>query len=130
MMLVDKLLGVQLDWAVAKAAGKLIEGEPHPSRHVVMTQGGPHQKWYMLCVSAPDLQRFSPSTNATQAVELMEQARIASLPQGVAGTKHSWLAHTTGVHCYGPTMIVAGMRAYVKHKVGNVIELPEELLYE
>ena len=105
------LIGPALDWAVAKC--EEIERNPigHPAH-------------------------FSPSTNWSQAGPIIEREEISVINKAfLAGTMHAenglWMAYsaesTLGQSVFGFTPLVAAMRRYVSRKLGDEIEIPDEL---
>ena len=115
-MKVNELQGAALDWAVAKC-----EGEPVGS---FLDGIVPH----------PDYNKFYPSTDWAQGGPIIEREKI-----GVWWATHyvdddgqeygnHWYAETAeGLVGDGPTPLIAAMRCYVASKLGDEIELPEEL---
>lgn len=99
----SKLIGEQLDWAVAKAKG-----------------WSTHLPWDDRCV---------PSTDWSQGGPIIEREEIATRP-----TRFGWEAVTEQSDYYsvcrlfGPTALIAAMRCYVASKLGDEVEIPEELL--
>ncbi len=97
----SKLLGQQLDWAVAKC-----KGQPN------------------LVLYEPQL--FTPSIDWTQGGPILEQEKICTdyLLDG------RWLAISRLDHSrqgLGPTLLIAGMRCYVDSQLGEIVEIPEGL---
>lgn len=125
----SELTGAALDWAVAKADGSLpfdkdgavcwrddergnvIRAAWTPSTD--WSQGGPIIKRELLAVDpVTDAMAFSPAFYAM-------------------GGTHGWVAAACREgHCYayGPTPLIAAMRCYVASKLGDEIDIPEELL--
>ena len=99
------LTGAALDWAVAKCeVGAEFIGEIDD----------PH--FY--------------STDWALGGEIIERERIA-----ITGTNFpwwecdsGWYAHIGDCYSHGTTPLIAAMRCYVASKLGNEIELPEELM--
>jgi hypothetical protein len=107
----SELTGAALDWAVAKCEGKFFaeEGEKFkPS--------------------------YSPSTDWAQGGPIIEGEKIDVIadPNG----KDVWmgqlyatrLAGNKVVRAYGPTPLIAAMRCYVASKLGDTVEVPQELI--
>ena len=122
-MKTSELTGTALDWAAAKAdenlfpAGdvRLIDGG------VIIIHAGGHEE-------ADHWSRYSPSTDWALAGPIIEREQI-----GVGYTTEggeTWLAAMTDDPFYisGPTALVAAMRCYVASKLGDDVELPEELI--
>jgi hypothetical protein len=114
----NELQGPALDWAVAliehpewKEQG-FLEVFPHDlsfedgASHITYTpstdwaQGGPIIEREFICVSAP----MHPSTAPWFAI-----------------------SDSTGCKSSGPTPLIAAMRCYVASKLGDEVEIPEEL---
>jgi hypothetical protein len=107
-----ELSGAALDWAVAKCADL-----PYP--HVYDEQGG--------------IVEVSPSTNWAQGGPIIEREKI-----GFAFNGGQWVGFYMSdeideydwdfrLSVYGSTPLIAAMRCYVASKLGDEVELPEEL---
>lgn len=118
----SELADAALDWAVAKCEGTEItfsEGlQATPS-------GMPSGQWEMY------------STNWAQGGPIIEREGIDVFTE--KGTPESWFAsvprYQNGerlygwrIHKYGPTPLVAAMRCYVASKLGDEVDVPDELL--
>lgn len=102
-MQVSELTGAALDWVVAKCADI-----PFP---IVYEEDGREVT-------------VSPSTDWAQAGPIIDRERIELRGDGDGG----WLAcDNLNPEQYGPTPLVAAMRCYVASKLGETIEIPEEL---
>jgi hypothetical protein len=107
-MKTSELQGPALDWAVSE-----IEGN-----------GG---VWYE---SDKEVVLFIPSTSWEHGGPIIERERIGVEPWG---TDKTWLAQTYNEagrilqRQYGPTPLIAAMRCYVASKLGDEVEIPEEL---
>lgn len=115
------LVGPALDWAVAKSNGIPLVLSPFTgAKNFVMV--GQNMK--------PTSYEYKPSTSWAQGGPIIER-EIGSLLY-VLKDKHSrhWSAHSkdaTWRH-FGPTPLIAAMRVFVASKMGDEIEIPEELL--
>jgi hypothetical protein len=110
-MKTSELTGPALDWAVAKAAGQTYHGPA----------------W------------TKPSTDWKQGGPIIEREKITLEHLYGAGDAGAdvWVATLTcedkkfgGVECFeeqGPTPLIAAMRCYVASKLGDEVEIPEEL---
>ena len=113
-MKTSELQGVALDWAVARAAG----------REVFVSK----QKKLM----AADYGKFNPrhgapwwypSTNWAQVGPIIAREKIS-----IEWTGEDWMAYIFhDEECFGPTPLIAAMRCYVASKLGDEVEVPEEL---
>jgi len=118
-MKTSELTGVALDWAVAKC-------QPDDTLAVYFDEdtGEPlcHDDW-------PDNQEFKPSTDWAQGGTIIEREGISVDRIGGAWTADitdsvgGYIEHTES----GPTPLIAAMRCYVASKLGDTIEIPEEL---
>ena len=108
---VSTLIGPALDWAVAKCEGEtqIVQFSPlASSKHYYApsrkwAQGGPIIEWEIDQISRyetyPD---YRADRFATDDYE--------------------------DCHAIGPTMLIAAMRCYVASKLGDEVDIPEELL--
>lgn len=67
---------------------------------------------------------YAPSTDWAQGGPIIERERIELVPNG-----KGWDALQQAQHIpiEGPTPLIAAMRCYVAKKLGDEVELPEEL---
>ena len=111
----SELTGPALDWAVAKYADKHVSiGDIH---------------W----------RNYSPSTNWAQGGPIIERERIKVAPN-LGGTWLGQIRHETThplvdkpvlagwTNKHGPTPLIAAMRCLVASKLGDKIEVPDELI--
>jgi len=98
-MKTSQLTGAALDWAVAKCEGTLHDDG-----------------------SVSDY--FQPSVDWEQGGAIIESKRICLIDQG----GDYWKAITGWTEVFGDTPLEAAMRCYVASKLGDEIEVPEELL--
>lgn len=116
------LIGPALDWAVAMAEGAKPE-RPHDGQ---VSLGSVH----LLCGS--DQERgfhapfYSPSTDWSQGGPLIDRERIKSHYAGPLLGWECWCGDTG--YGTGPTPLVAAMRCHVASKLGDVVQVPKELL--
>jgi hypothetical protein len=112
-----ELIGPALDWAVAKCGGWDVKPNSHRfNESLVMIKNGSESVWF---------EDFNPSTDWAQGGPIIEREKIATAPYG----ESEWLAYYQGVAGYitGTTHLIAAMRCYVASKLGDEIEIPEEL---
>jgi hypothetical protein len=114
-MKTSELTGAALDWAVAKCL-------PDDTLAVYFDEDTGerlcHDDWQ-------DNQEFNPSTDWAQGGPIIERELI-NLFHRVEG---AWFADNTraDVETHGPTPLIAAMRCYVASKLGDDVEIPEEL---
>lgn len=100
-MKTDELTGAALDWAVAKCEG-------------VSVRNG-------FDDNCPEY-----SINWSQGGPIIERENIQLEWYG-----HYWMAHIRAAEeWYGPTPLTAAMQCYVAYKLGDEVDVPEELLGE
>lgn len=108
----SELTGAALDWAVAKCEGTDVE----------YINDGITQ--CLLRVS-PFTGVYSPSVDWAQGGPVIAQEKIDVYFQHDL----QWCAaNQNGFDCIGKTPLIAAMRCYVASKLGDEVEIPEELL--
>ena len=125
----SELTGAALDWAVAKCEGK----DAVISRHHRMTGPEVHDRALIeMEVDGPTA--LSYSTDWEQGGPIIERNRINMMPMTPIPTPGDdrepyWLASDERVYDFkeGPTPLIAAMRCYVASKLGDEVEIPEEL---
>jgi hypothetical protein len=108
------LAGAALDWAVEYIEGGC-KHEPH-ANYWLERWVDPERRY--LCESA--------STDWAQCGPVIEREKITLSYVG-EDQNESRADMRGGPMCYGPTQLIAAMRCYVASKLGDEIELPEEL---
>lgn len=114
-----KLSGAALDWAVAKAEGLNPNTDPEMRRQYVGYSGFAEGNGFGYPIK-------NYSTDWAQGGPIIERERIDvfSTANGTGWCAQSDVRVYSG---YGPTPLVAAMRCYVASKLGDEIEIPEEL---
>ena len=120
-MQTSELQGAALYWAVAKCEEMTIEIRPAGTcgrpLYVLAAEKG-YTPW-----------TWEPSTNWSYAGPIIEVEKITvmALEDGgwTASVGELWVAEEGGI-C-GPTPLIAAMRCYVASKLGDTVEIPEEL---
>jgi hypothetical protein len=108
-----------LDWAVAKCGGIRVSSiQPHGRLEIHFNDENGCDTW-------------TPSTDWAQGGPIIERERISIKGVGFNGLIE-WEAMTPSVsfcHYYGigPTPLIAAMRCYVASKLGDEVDVPEEL---
>lgn len=101
----SELQGAALDWAVAKCEG----------RDQFFSLNQPTHKEHCFSLMAY-------STDWAQGGPIIERERIATW-----GDNPYWEAEIGQVWAKGPTPLIAAMRCYVASKLGDEVEVPDEL---
>ena len=120
-MKTSELTGAALDWAVAKCEyPELVWGSSigiHHASHQIVIPHLPEPQCY-----------WNPSTDWTQGGPIIEREGIGFFPSEREG-KPRWGARMVNTYIsYGPTPLISAMRCYVASKLGDDIEIPEELI--
>lgn len=134
----SELIGVQLDWAVTKCEGLnprwkrtwLTEKDPSWATSTYMVDE--------LVIVYPDNVQTSPvprySTNWAQGGPIIEREHItiACMDDGdrLSWSTEIWPDYSKPCsgRSFGPTPLIAAMRCYVASKLGDEVDIPEELL--
>jgi hypothetical protein len=106
----SELQGAALDWAVAKCEGWVAGTNDDDLVSFVLE-------------SSSDEMHFWPSTDWAQGGPIIEREQIALY----LGGDDEWMADDGWKRATGPTPLVAAMRGYVAMKLGDEVEIPEEL---
>ena len=105
-----KLIGPALDWAVAKCEGRA---------------------WPDNAAKFLGEQYYKPSTDWTHGGPIIEQERmqIDCFPLEKYASKENISSKGVGnpFHGCGPTPLIAAMRCYVASKLGDEVDVPDEL---
>lgn len=116
-MKTNELVGVALDWAVAKAKG-YAEFVLDAKRFIEMHETGHYNYSQEWAQGGPIIER-----------EEISVAKVGrSLDDAMAPHPDCWCSHIDGVYArYGPTPLIAAMRCYVASKLGAEVDVPEGL---
>lgn len=114
-----ELTGAALDWAVATANGDYPQWDA---------------EWEVFYAANGDDMDYS--TDWAQGGPIIERERIFLKPSKLSPTtakRIAWGAHgfygntEQKVHRHGPTPLIAAMRCYVASKLGDEVDVPDEL---
>jgi hypothetical protein len=116
------LTGVALDWAAAKITNPqwwddgYMDGDPRAA------------------LDMDDGTTYTPSTDWSQGGPIIEREKIGTMyyPDGGHADGGEWYAITPDERHegYGATALVAAMRCYVAAKLGDTIDVPNDLIEE
>jgi hypothetical protein len=113
-MKVSELTGAALDWAVAKAEGIELSNGCY-NRLLVDGRMSTGQKM---------LTPYNPSTDWAHGGPIIEREKMT-----LEWTGEDWMAYIRHDEEYfGPTPLIAAMRCYVASKLGDEIEVPDEIV--
>jgi hypothetical protein len=130
---VSEATGVQLDWLVAKASNQPATIQPSYRYY-----GTPHQQLvgYYVYLEPPERDEFgavdyTPSTSWAHggpivdtefhAFDHIQSDRVCAI------IKSNDMYNGGFTHGYGPTILIAAMRCLVVSKLGDEVEVPDEL---
>ena len=93
--------------------------------------------WLVAKIEGPQPRLFEPSTNWSHGGPIIEREGIELLCNHpvIGGKDPAWGVwdgfacswKTRSLHYHGPTPLIAAMRCYVASKLGDEVEVPEEL---
>jgi hypothetical protein len=107
----NELTGAALDWAVAKCEGLLAFGYRKTDRFIIELSDG-------------EFEEFCPSTDWAQGGPIIEREKITIFQTG-----RDWMGYIRhDTESFAPTPLIAAMRCYVASKLGDEVEIPEELV--
>ena len=110
----SELQGAALDWAVAKC------------------EGYPMGIWYdeeeLPMIRDDEVPEWKPSINWAQGGPIIEQEKISVWARGNEWASESFVPNQQGLECVGPTPLIAAMRCYVASKLGDEVDMPDELM--
>lgn len=117
----SELTGTALDWAVANCDGIT----DHDMGSFIIP-----------ILDAVQAYQYSPSTDWAQGGPVIEREGIDVVNAKNIGYNEAWMAcapkrfGSRGDYSYGPTPLIAAMRCYVAAKLGDEVEVPDELVKE
>ena len=124
-MKTSELTGAALDWAVAKTEGATDFWFDTVATYWVKLDGKDRALRYGWA------QSYLPSTEWAHGGPIIEREELtlSHSPYDHVFYRRTrpWCAEKQGRMEYGPTPLIAAMRCYVASKLGDEIELPEEL---
>ena len=127
----SELIGATLDWAVAKADNNL-----YPIGDVRLLDGR------LVIIEPGDYERtdvwrsHNPTQNWAQGGPIIEREEICTKRQSPCSVGYEWNAYIwtkqrakggSSAGGSGPTPLIAAMRCYCCAKLGDIIDVPEEL---
>jgi len=123
-MKTSELIGPALDWAVAKCEGYSdLRFNPHRFCNDILIMTPPRKEYGVV-----ELSDLNYSTDWAQGGRIIERDRINIRDEVTQFSSWMWDSTRCGdVSYYGPTPLIASMRCYVASKLGEEIEIPEEL---
>ena len=113
-MKTSELTGAALDWAVAKYE----DLEHYFEDGLMCLKGQPFDTHWLY---------WTPSTDWLQGGAIIEREKISVWARDDEWAAESFVPNQQGLECVGPTPLIAAMRCYVVSKLGDEVELPEEL---
>ncbi len=112
-MKTSELIGPALDWVVAKCEGFA------DSVYMPLRKEG-------VSVVLADGVIYTPRRDWAQGGPIIERETL-DIRLSRSG-EQKWMSGNGKVFAYGPTPLVAAMRAYVVSKLGDDVDIPAELL--
>ena len=118
-MKTSDLTGAALDWAVAKC-----EGKNHRYAHHLLSIEDLN---LVSGVAHSMVQRYSPSCIWSQGGPIIDRERISWTGQSARIVRYQ-KGQYLNTEAFGPTPLIAAMRCYVASKLGDTVEVPNELI--
>jgi len=115
-MKTSELTGAALRWAVAKCEG--------PDSVAACYYDEDNTPLYLDEAPQPT---WEPSTDWLQGGPIIEREKISVWARGNEWAAESFVPNQQGIEYVGPTPLIAAMRCYVASKLGDEVEIPEEL---
>ena len=110
---VSEVTPIQLNWLVAKCEGVRVQYDSREGLIINDVAG-----WIP----------YRPSVAWWHGGPIIEREEIGFAKYGPNGSWKAVIGETPrGSPFYGPTPLIAAMRCYVASKLGDVVEVPEEL---
>ena len=134
-MKTSELTGATLDWAVAKilCVNVFIRDADYINTQRLkeytpteLASWVPPERAALFLLDHDIDNGYSPSTNWSQGGPIIDREKIAVR---WLESEKDWEANVRGgfFEQYGPTPLIAAMRCYVASKLGEEVEIPEEL---
>lgn len=116
----SELTGAALDWAVAKCEG-WNSYDIHTNGNFELENTVTGDCLWLRC--------FQPSTDWAQGGPIIERENISvQARDGVWSASMKMPDGSWPIWGYGPSPLIAAMRCYVASKLGDEVEVPEELI--
>jgi hypothetical protein len=128
----SELTGAALDWAVAKCEGLLAPDGIRLSEEYCDSLGHNQDGDFTTdwAQGGPIIEREGINIRAIRKEgHSLDGKWLAAYDHGNTGTMVEWVKRTDFPRHYlaGPTPLVAAMRCYVASKLGDTVDIPEEL---
>lgn len=122
---ISELTGTALDWLVAECEGKVEQGVYGTPE---LLESGLHLHYCDVLLSHP----YNPSTDWAEGGALIEREGIGIRQYGDFLESHwqadKWAFKFVDPMATGPTPLIAAMRCLCRSKLGDEVEIPDELL--
>ena len=115
------LTDAALDWAVAKCQGYVEQG-------VYGTPEFRDSEVYLRYCDAVLNSCYSPTTDWAQGGPILDRERITIRQWTNMPSIHAYMPHDGAPWGAGPTPLIAAMRCYVAGRLGDEVEVPDELI--
>ena len=127
----SELIGLALDWAVAKCEDQTRKNYGLLKRIQIFT--GAHTGLFRLPKSTlHNGSWYKPSTDWAQGGPIIEREKIELSPPFISVDGLEFPTWGAGIHQaasqVGPTPLITAMRCYVASKLGDEVDVPSELL--
>jgi hypothetical protein len=120
-MKTSDLIGPALDWAVAKCEGIALESFMAATNWLKRVQQEPHD------LDVEPYHAYQFSTGWAQGGPIIEREKIHCEWSALWAAWYSYDKRNAALSFTGPTPLIAAMRCYVASKLGDEVDIPEEL---
>ena len=122
---VSEATNIQIDWLVAHCEDMVESGAYGDP---VVLDGELHLHYCDVVLDSP----YAPSFDWSQGGPIIEREKISTLyhPDINCMTREispRWIGSVVSISNSGPTPLVAAMRCFVASRLGDTVEVPEEL---
>ena len=131
---------IQINWAVAQAEGDRVFrprlGRPDDWDGAAYRAGDTSDERWIVRAQVPNVGWFAdyaynPSTNWALGGPIIERENIGVIcqyPESKSRCVYRYTPDEEELYYFGPTVLIAAMRCYVASKLGDTIDIPEELM--
>ena len=124
----NELTGAALNWAVAMAEGLPKAMDSSGFDGPVVVCGFEQEMLHSQYRKGQEWKAYQPSTDWAHGGPIIDRERLSVSPYSF-NNANPWVSHSAegDKTIVGPTPLVAAMRCYVASKLGNEVDVPEEI---
>ena len=130
-MKTSELQGAALDWAVAKCEGhdnvRVKERDDLSKAIVIMEHTSCPDNKPGCAVMHLKGTYYDPTTNWSQGGPILDREKMMLEPYNDQWRAHKFTDEPPFIKAFGPTMLTAGLRCFIASRLGDEVDVPEEL---